>query len=199
MPNITRIDVGTASSLLGAFGGGFGWGKNIIRVYYTNKEYSRLFRDHWGAGWGGWQRAVLDDTSFLGSITRIDVGAASSLLGAFGGGFGQGKNVIRVYYTNKEYSHLFRDHWGAGWGGWQRAVLDDASFLGSITRIDAGAASSLLGAIGGRFGWGNFDIVVPYTNKKLSCPFPCYWGAGWDGLQRDTLDDVFYLIVVFYL
>ena len=29
---ITRFDVGGASSLLGAFGGDFGWGKNVIRV-----------------------------------------------------------------------------------------------------------------------------------------------------------------------
>ena len=30
--NITRIDVGGVSSLLGAFGGGFGWDKIVIRV-----------------------------------------------------------------------------------------------------------------------------------------------------------------------
>jgi hypothetical protein len=32
-----------------------------------------------------------------------------------------------------------------------------------------------------------------YTNKTLFCNFLSYWGAGWDGLQRGTLDDVFYL------
>ena len=30
--NITRIDAGGADSLLGAFGGGFGWGKNTFGV-----------------------------------------------------------------------------------------------------------------------------------------------------------------------
>jgi len=128
----------------------------------------------------------------LPNITRIDVGAASSLLGAFGRHLGWGKNIIRVYYTNKKLSRLFHDHWGAAWDGWQWAVLDDVSFLGSITRIDAGAASSLLGATGSHFGWGNFVIAIPYTNEKLSCPFTRYWGVGWDGLQLGALDDVFY-------
>jgi len=48
----------------------------------------------------GWRRAALDDgcspPSFLGTITKIDDGLASSLLGAFGGCFGRGKDVIGV-------------------------------------------------------------------------------------------------------
>ena len=30
------------------------------------------------------------------NITRIDVGGVYSLLGAIGGGFGRGKNIVRV-------------------------------------------------------------------------------------------------------
>ena len=32
---------------------------------------------------------------------------------------------------------------------------------------------------------------VWYNNKNISRPFPCHWGAGRDGLQQGTLDDVF--------
>ena len=48
------------------------------------------------------------------NITRIDVGGTYSLLGAFGRGFGQGKNIFRVYYNNKNLSCPFPGHWGAG-------------------------------------------------------------------------------------
>ena len=62
----------------------------------------------------------------------------------------------------------------------------------NITRMDVGGAYSLLGAIGGCFGRGKNIFRVWYNNKNISRPFPCHWGAGRDGLQRGTLDDVFY-------
>ena len=36
-------------------------GKNIFRVYYINKDLSRPFRSHRGAGWGGFKQVHLDD------------------------------------------------------------------------------------------------------------------------------------------
>jgi hypothetical protein len=36
-------------------------------------------------------------------------------------------------------------------------------------------------------------FMVYYTNENLSCLFRSYWGAGWDGCGRSTLDDVCYL------
>ena len=59
------------------------------------------------------------------NITRIDVGGAYSLLGAFGRGFGQGKNIFRVYYNNKNLSCPFPGHWGVERDGWQQGTLDD--------------------------------------------------------------------------
>ena len=47
-------------------------------------------------------------------------------------------------------------------------------------------------AFGGGFGWGKSIFRVYYTNNSLSCSFLRYWGTGWDGCGRDTLDDVFY-------
>ena len=59
------------------------------------------------------------------NITRIDVGGTYSLLGAFGRGFGQGKNIFRVYYNNKNLSCPFPGHWRAGRDGWRWGTLDD--------------------------------------------------------------------------
>jgi hypothetical protein len=63
----------------------------------------------------------------------------------------------------------------------------------SIIRIlILGGAYSLLGVIGGGFGWGGNLFRVYYNNNNLSRPFPGHWGAGWDGWRRVALDDVFY-------
>ena len=62
--NITRMDVGGTYSLLGAIGGCFGRGKNIFRVWYNNRNLSRHFPGHPGAGWDGWQETHLDDVSY---------------------------------------------------------------------------------------------------------------------------------------
>jgi hypothetical protein len=53
-----------ASSLLGSFGGGFGWGKIVFIVYYNYKNLSRPFCCYWGAGWDGLQQAPLDDVFY---------------------------------------------------------------------------------------------------------------------------------------
>ena len=74
--------------LLGMFGGGFRWGKNIIGVQDINKNIPRPFPLGAGAGRDGLKEEHLDDISILGSITRIDATGTYSLLGAFGGGFG---------------------------------------------------------------------------------------------------------------
>jgi hypothetical protein len=54
-----------ASSLLGAFGGLFGWGKIVFSAYYNYKNLSRPFHCHWEAGWDGLQQAHLDDIFYL--------------------------------------------------------------------------------------------------------------------------------------
>jgi len=69
------------------------------------------------------------------NITQFN---AVALLLAVGRDFGLEKNIIRVKYNNKKLSRLFRSHWGAGWDGWQKGTLDDASFLGRAIRIDVG-------------------------------------------------------------
>jgi len=46
------------------FGGDFGWGQNIFRVYYINKDLSCPFCSHRGAGWGGLEQVHLDDIDF---------------------------------------------------------------------------------------------------------------------------------------
>jgi hypothetical protein len=69
--NIIRIYVRSASSLLCAFGGDFGWGKFLFRVKYNNKKLSHPFHSHWGPGWNGWQQSILDDVSFLGNIPNM--------------------------------------------------------------------------------------------------------------------------------
>ena len=58
------MDAGGTYSLLGAIGRGFGWGKNIFRVYYNNKNLSHPFPGHWGVGQGGWRRGALDDAFY---------------------------------------------------------------------------------------------------------------------------------------
>jgi len=50
-----------ASSLLGAFGGGFGWGKKLDRSRIIIVIICCPFRLYWGAGWGGLQQEHLDD------------------------------------------------------------------------------------------------------------------------------------------
>ena len=59
------------SLLLGAFGGGFGWGKIVFRVYYTSKNLSRPFHSHWGVEWGGCEQLHLDVVSFFGNINQL--------------------------------------------------------------------------------------------------------------------------------
>ena len=61
----------------------------------------------------------------------------------------------------------------------------------NITRIDAGGAYSLLGAIGGGLGRGKNIFRVQYNYKNISRPFPGHWGGGRDGWRRGTLDDAF--------
>jgi hypothetical protein len=41
--------------------GGFGWGKNVFRVNYTNKNLFHLLDGNWGVGRDGCRRAALDD------------------------------------------------------------------------------------------------------------------------------------------
>jgi len=89
--NITRFDVHPTSSLLGALGRYFGWGKNVNRVYYTNEKLSCPFRAHWGAGWDGLQWVALDDVSFLGNITRFDARYTLLAVGCIGWLFQVGK------------------------------------------------------------------------------------------------------------
>jgi len=62
-----------ASSLLGSFGGGFRWGKNVFVVYHNYKNLSRPFRRCWGAGWAGLQQASLDDVLIIEHV--INYGA----------------------------------------------------------------------------------------------------------------------------
>jgi hypothetical protein len=50
--------------LLSAFVGGFGWGKNVFRVNYTDKNSFHLLDDNWGVGWDGCRRAALDDVFY---------------------------------------------------------------------------------------------------------------------------------------
>src|SRR4029077_3204279 len=69
--SITRFDARVRSLLLGAFGGGFGWGKSVFRVYYTNKNLSRPVRSLWGAEWGGCEQLHLDVVSFFGRINQL--------------------------------------------------------------------------------------------------------------------------------
>ena len=52
------------------------------------------------------------------------------LLGAFGRGFGQGKNIIRVQDINKNISCPFLLGMGAGRDGLKEEHLDDISILG---------------------------------------------------------------------
>ena len=40
-------------------GGGFGWGKNVFRVYHNNKILSCPSLGHWGAGWRGSQQWMM--------------------------------------------------------------------------------------------------------------------------------------------
>ena len=49
------------------------------------------------------------------------------LLGAFVGGFGQGKNIIRVWGVNKDISRPFPLGAGAGRDGLKEEHLDDAA------------------------------------------------------------------------
>jgi len=55
------MDAGGTYLLLGAIGGGFGWGKKIFRVWYNNKNISHPFPCHWGAGRDGLRWGTLDD------------------------------------------------------------------------------------------------------------------------------------------
>ena len=45
------------------FGGDFGWGQYIFRVYYANKNLSCPFHSHGGVGQGGWQEVRLDEAA----------------------------------------------------------------------------------------------------------------------------------------
>jgi hypothetical protein len=71
----------------------------------------------------------LDDISILGSIISIDAVGAYSLLGTFGGGFGWGKIITRVYCNNKNLSRPFHHRWGAAWDGLQQTPLDGMFYL----------------------------------------------------------------------
>ena len=51
-----------------------------------------------------------------------------SLLGAFGGDFGQGKKISGTRIAIKNIFRPFRIHWGAGWGGLHREPLDDVFY-----------------------------------------------------------------------
>ena len=72
------------------------------------------------AGDIGWRILIIEHVMNHGSS------GASSLLGAFGGGFEQGKIGFRVYYNYKKLFRPFHCHWGAGRDGWQQAAWDDA-------------------------------------------------------------------------
>ena len=61
--SIIKIDAGMPSSLLGSFGGSFGWAKNVFRFQDSNKILSRPYLHHQGAGQGGWEQLHLDVAS----------------------------------------------------------------------------------------------------------------------------------------
>ena len=61
--NVNRHNAGVASPL-GAIGRDFGWGKNILRVWYNCNKISRSFSSHQGAGLDGWRQSILDDVPF---------------------------------------------------------------------------------------------------------------------------------------
>jgi hypothetical protein len=63
---LIKFDAGMPSLPLGTFGGGFGWGKNIFRVYSNNKNLSFPFCSHLEAGWGGCEWVHLDDLVLFG-------------------------------------------------------------------------------------------------------------------------------------
>ena len=101
-------------------------------------------------------------------------------------GFGWGKYIFRVYYANKNLSHPFRSHRGAGQGGWQEVRLDDTAFppslLGNITRFGA-RVPSLLGTVSGCFGW----VKLYYGSSILikNYPTPSAAIGGWDGVDAN--------------
>ena len=94
--NITRMDAGGAYSLLGAFGGGFGWGKNTFRVSYDNKNISRPFPCHWGAGWDGWQWGTLDDVLIIGHVINHWLSRRFLAVGFIWRGFRVGIGIILI-------------------------------------------------------------------------------------------------------
>jgi hypothetical protein len=51
---------------------------------------------------------------------------------------------------------------------------------------------SLFGAFGGDFGQGKKYSETRIVIENIFRPFRIHWGAGWGGLHREPLDDVFY-------
>jgi hypothetical protein len=97
---LIKFDAGMPSLPLGTFGGGFGWGKNIFRVYSNNKNLSFPFCSHLGVGWGGCEWVHLDDLVLFGKTLLDFVQAAlwaslcsNLLLGLSGSVFHSQNNV----------------------------------------------------------------------------------------------------------
>jgi hypothetical protein len=97
---------------------------------------------------------------------------------SFGGIFGWDKIVFSTYYNYKNLSRRFRCHWGAGRDGLRLALLDDVLIIEHVINY---GASSLLGASGGRFGWGklylgSITLAITYSIIELTI-------GKWDGMD----------------
>ena len=55
------VPVGLGFWLLGTFGGGFQWNKDVFGIYYTNKNLYCPSHSYWGMGWDGCRWGTLDD------------------------------------------------------------------------------------------------------------------------------------------
>jgi len=124
----------------------------------------------------------------LGNIIKFDAGMPYSLLGAFGGGFRWGKNVFNVWYNNKNLSHPFPHHWGAGRGGFEQVQLDEAAchlpYWETSPNLVLGCHcwAQLVAVLGGvKLYYGSSIIIKIYPTLSAAT-------GGWDGVdQADAL------------
>jgi hypothetical protein len=157
-------------------------GSSIIIKIYPALSLAIGGRD--GVDGGGGQRITCSNYRIMSSVMPL------GRFLAFGGGFGWGYE----YYINRTIrSGMFLGMRGGGMrqeSVWERVPEVGPSQLGK--RCQLGFGFGYWARLGAVFDHKKDVFGFYYTNKNLHYPFRGYWGTGWDGCRRGTLDDVVY-------
>ena len=134
-----------APSLLGPFGGAFGWDKNIFRIYYNDRNLFHHLCHHWGAGRDGWRQGILDVVSYKQNTLFFSLlHCWARLAGHLGG--------IKIYLGStimiKIYSTICaaiggRDWMDGGRGFWMQQSINRIHYLFLLLRCWACLAGVL--------------------------------------------------------